>query len=367
MPTGAKQGESPANEEQAEGFRFYRTPAYGGRLATLPVADQLSVIAGLTKRLNHLIAQEKPTVVHAHSPALNGVAALRAARSAGLPVVYEMRASWEDAAVDHGSTTEGSARYRLSRALESWVLRRANAVTTISEGLRTDIISRGIAAADVTLIPNAVDMERFGVPQGRREAIRNELGLSGNTVLGFIGSFYAYEGLELLLEGLVRVRASNPSVKLLLVGGGFQETTLRESVARLGLSDAVVFTGRVPHNQVQGYYEAMDLLVYPRMSMRLTELVTPLKPLEAMAQDKIVVASDVGGHRELIRDGETGVLFEAGNASSLADVILNTLNSQNDWPSMKDRAKNFVKQERTWSAVCERYHGVYRRAIDSTG
>jgi len=365
--TGAKQGEVTAAEETAEGFHFYRTPVLGGPLAKVPVADQLAVIAGLSKRLSEVIARERPTIIHAHSPALNGVAALRAARKSRLPVVYEMRASWEDAAVDHGTTTEGSARYRLSRGLETWVLRRASAVTTISAGLQDDIISRGISPEDVTLIPNAVDMEHFGQASGQGQAVRDSLGLSGGTVLGFLGSFYAYEGLELLLQGLIRIRAQDPSVRLLLVGGGFQEEALHEMTTRLGLKDAVVFTGRVPHDEVKGYYEAVDILVYPRLSMRLTELVTPLKPLEAMAQNKIVVASNVGGHRELIRDGDTGVLFEAGDADALSNAVLGLLDSRENWQPMKERARRFVKQERTWSAVCERYRGVYRRALDSSG
>ncbi len=152
--------------------------------------------------------------------------------------------------------------------------------------------------------------------------------------MGFIGSFYAYEGLDLLLAALPQVTARIPDARVLLVGGGPQENELKALAAKLGIEDRVVFAGRVPHGEVQRYYGIVDVFAYPRKSMRLTELVTPLKPLEAMAQGRLLVASDVGGHRELIRDGETGVLFRAGDAASLADAIVRLLGQRDRWPQL---------------------------------
>ena len=140
-----------------------------------------------------------PQILHAHSPVLNAMPALRVGKRLGIPVVYEVRAFWEDAAVDHGTTTEGSLRYRLTRRLETRALRHAAHVFTICEGLRGDIVARGIAPERVTVIPNAVDIDSFepgGLPDA---ALAASLDLQGATVLGFIGSFYAYEGLDLLL------------------------------------------------------------------------------------------------------------------------------------------------------------------------
>ena len=226
--------------------------------------------------------------------------------------MYEVRAFWEDAAVDHGNTTEGSLRYRATRSLESHALRRAAHVFTICEGLRGDIVARGLAPGKVTVIPNAVDIDAFE-PGGAPDAVlKQQLGLAGAAVVGFIGSFYAYEGLDLLVAALPAMLRDRADLRLLLVGGGPQEAALRAQVAALGLGDKVVFVGRVPHAQVQRYYDLVDVLAYPRHSMRLTELVTALKPLEAMAQGRLLVASDVGGHRELIRNGYNGVLFKAG-------------------------------------------------------
>ena len=139
------------------------------------------------------------------------------------------------------------------------------------------------------------------------------------------------------------------------VGGGPQDAALKAQAQALGVADKVVFTGRVPHAEVQRYYDLIDVLTYPRHSMRLTELVTPLKPLEAMAQGRLLVASDVGGHRELIRDGETGVLFKAGHAAALADAVDGLLRRSGDWPVLRAAGRRFVEVERTWQSSASRY------------
>ncbi|MFT7266025.1 MAG: PEP-CTERM/exosortase A-associated glycosyltransferase, partial [Halioglobus sp.] len=304
--------------EEVDGLHFYRTPDTAGILSDLRVWNQWLVVKTLAKRIEEVIERERPDVLHAHSPALNGLAALRANKKFGLPVVYECRAFWEDAAVDHGTSKEHGLRYRLTRALETRVFKRADAVTTICEGLRRDIVDRGLLESKVTVIPNAVDIDHFQVNERVNETLAGQLGLSNTTVLGFIGSFYAYEGIPLLLDALPKMIAGNSKIRLLLVGGGPQEALIKKKVVELGLQDVVVMTGRVPHADVQEYYNLVDIFVYPRLSMRLTDLVTPLKPLEAMAQGKLVVASDVGGHHELIRHGENGSLFKADCVESLA-------------------------------------------------
>jgi glycosyltransferase involved in cell wall biosynthesis len=160
-----------------------------------------------------------------------------------------------------------------------------------------------------------------------------------------------------------RVLAQIPDVRLLLVGGGHQESALQQQARKLGVEDRIVFTGRVPHNQVQQYYDLVDILVYPRLPMRLTELVTPLKPLEAMAQGRVVIASDVGGHRELISDGVNGKLFRAGDPESLVKAILMMLQHPGEWPRMQSAGREFVERERNWPASVARYKAVYERLI----
>jgi glycosyltransferase involved in cell wall biosynthesis len=154
-----------------------------------------------------------------------------------------------------------------------------------------------------------------------------------------------------------------PDVRVLLVGGGPQENLLRQTVEKRNISDKVIFTGRVPHQQVQRYYDLIDILVYPRLSMRLTELVTPLKPLEAMAQGRLLIASDVGGHRELICNGSTGVMFQTGNSMDLADKVLGMFAQPESWAILKMTAREFVEQNCTWELSVARYKQVYSKLL----
>lgn len=360
--TSAKHPDTDHSEEQASGLHFYRTKRWRGWFWQLPVLRELAVVLATRDRLKQLIREQQPDILHAHSPALNALAALWAARQSGIPVVYEIRAFWEDAAVDHGSCKEGDLRYRLTRALETYVCKRANAITTICQGLRNDLIERGIAPEKITVIPNAVNPQQFTPISRRHPDLAEKYGLTGKPVLGFIGSFYAYEGLDLLIRALPLIKQHLSDVRLLLIGGGPQEDALRLLVQQLGLSDCVIMPGRVPHQEVMQYYSLIDLLVYPRKAMRLTELVTPLKPLEAMAQGMLLLASDVGGHLELIEHGQTGWLFQRNNVEDLAEQAIRILRNLGDnAEQMRLNGQLFVKEQRNWTASVSRYQPLYEQ------
>lgn len=363
--TSTKQGITGVSAEQVDDLHFYRTEPTDSLLSRLPVVNQLHGIRQLERRIAEILPDVRPDILHAHSPALNGVAALRAAGKQGLPVVYEVRAFWEDAAADHGTSAEGGLRYRLTRRMETHVLQRAAAVTTICEGLRNDIVQRGIPEERVTVIPNAVDIERFSTDGQPQASLQQKYALQGKVVLGFIGSFYAYEGLSLLLQAMPEIVRRVPDACLLLVGGGPEEQRLKTMVKENGLQDKVIMTGRVPHDEVQKYYNLVDVFVYPRLPMRLTELVTPLKPLEAMAQGRLVLASDVGGHRELIRPGENGELFQANSVSALQDKAVDLLQHRDNWQHLRETGRKFVESERNWAASVARYKDVYAAALRS--
>lgn len=355
-------GEPPL--ETVDGWEFHRTPRpTAGPLAAAPVAREALEMRAVAGRLAEVISAHRPDIVHAHSPVLIGIPALSAARRAGLPFVYEVRAPWEDAAVDLGTSSAGGLRYRATRALETWLVRRADAVVTLCEGMRRELAGRGVAEDKLAVVPNAVDHSAFSREGERDAALARRLGLDGRLVLGFIGSFYHYEGLDLLIDALPAIRAEIPEAAVLLVGGGPEAERLQWLAAAAGLSEAVRFAGRVPHGEVQGYYDLVDLLVYPRRGIRLTELVTPLKPLEAMAQRRLVIASDVGGHRELIRDNETGYLFAAGDAAALARRVLDAARDTRRHPALREAGRRFVEKERTWAVSAGTYGPVYERLL----
>ena len=351
-------------EETVDGWTFHRTGKPVLPAARLPVMREMLEMRVVSKRISELIARYRPDIVHAHSPALNGLPALRAARKHGLPLVYEVRGLWEDAAVDHGTSREGDLRYRTTRGLETYLIRRADAVVTLCEPMRRELAGRGISDAKIAVVPNAVDLAAFSESRPPDPELTSQLGLTGRKVFGFIGSFYHYEGLDLLLSAVPEMRAAMPETAVLLVGGGNEAGRLREQARRLGIEDTVRFTGRVPHDQVQRYYDLVDFFIYPRRSMRLTELVTPLKPLEAMAQRRIVLASDIGGHRELIRDGVTGFLFPPGDPTALARCAITAARTP-DHSATQEAGRLFVETERTWVSSASNYKPVYERVRNS--
>lgn len=352
----AEAGEG-ADCEEIDGLIFHRTPG----LANGPVGlREASEIAALDAAIRALASDWRPDIIHAHSPALCGAAALRAARALSVPLVYEIRAFWEDAAVGNKTGRAGSLKYRLTRALETRVVRAADAVFTICQGLRDDLMARGIAPAKIGIMPNGVDLELFGEPVPRDEALASELGLDPTApVIGYIGSFYDYEGVDDLIRAMPLLRKQHTSARLLLVGAGAMEANWRALAARLPEPDAVIFTGRVPHAEVERYYSLVDVLAYPRKASRLTDLVTPLKPLEAMAQQRLVAASDVGGHRELITHGQTGWLFAADDPAACAATLAEVLNARENWGGMKARALNHVITRHDWAANVRNYLPVY--------
>lgn len=358
--TGQRHTAGGPPHEVVEGLLFHRT---AGTASGPPGVREWREIGALADAIVRLARDWRPDVLHAHSPALCGRAAIKAGQALGIPVVYEIRAFWEDAAVGNGTGRAGSVKYRLTRALEDGVVGDADAVFTICHGLRDDLVSRGHPAGKIGLSPNGVDLSLFGEPPQRDDALAAELGICEGPVIGFIGSFYDYEGLDDLIAAMPRFAARHPGAALLLVGGGPVEGALRAQAAASPLAASIHFTGRVPHAEVERFYSLVDVLAYPRKASRLTELVTPLKPLEAMAQGRLVAASDVGGHRELIADGRTGTLFAPDDPAALADALADLVSDRASWPAMAARARNHVREHHDWARNIRRYQDVYQHLL----
>lgn len=359
--TGVRHPEPGPDGETVDGLTFYRTPPIAP--ARAPIREWRE-IGALANRVEALVKAWKPDLLHAHSPVLDGLAALRVGKKLGIPVIYEIRAFWEDASVGNGTGREGSLRYWLTKQLETHAVKSADAVAVICEGLRGDLIARGIDADKITVSPNGVDLELFGDPTPRDDALAETLGLAADdAVIGYIGSFYDYEGIDDLIAAMPALVAAQPKARLLLVGGGPMEAALKVQAAASAAAAHIHFVGRVPHQEVERYYSLIDILAYPRKKMRLTDLVTPLKPLEAMAQGKLVAASDVGGHRELIEDGVTGTLFAPDDPAAIAHALAALLENREMWPERRQTARIFVESHRNWSSNILRYEPVYQRLL----
>jgi PEP-CTERM/exosortase A-associated glycosyltransferase len=352
--------------EEADGLAFHRTPG----LATGPAGmREWREVNAHAQAIVRLARDWRPDVLHAHSPALSGLAGLKAAKALDIPLVYEIRAFWEDAAVGNGTGRAGSVRYRITRELENHVIAGADAVMTICHGLRDDLIARGFPGDGIGVMPNGVDLSLFGHAPPRDAGLARELELgaedSPGPVIGFIGSFYDYEGLDDLIAAMPALIREQPAARLLLVGGGPMEAALKARAEASSAAFAIRFVGRVPHDQVERYYSLCDVMAYPRKRSRLTDLVTPLKPLEAMAQGRIVAASDVGGHRELIADGLTGMLFPPDDPAACAAALAALLAQADDWPAMRDAARAHVVADHDWERNVLRYQDVYRALLQS--
>ena len=357
--TGAVETRAREAVEEIEGIRYYRT------VERIPQSRspfrEWALYRMLLKRLEQVAALERPDALHVHSPVYNGLAALRVARRAGIPCIYEMRAVWEDAAVDQKKFTTSSPMYRASRALETHMLKQASAVVTICHGLETDVLGRGIPDQKVFVAPNGVDADRFQPPP-RDEKLAARLGLSNRLVFGFIGSLFYYEGVEDLVDAAPAVLAQYPNAALLILGGGEREAIIREKISQLN-DPRIVYHPRVPHNEVEAYYSLVDCLVYPRRRVRLTELVTPLKPLEAMAMKKTVVATDIGGHRELIANDDTGLLYAAEDRAALIEAMVRVARDPALRVRLAEAGYRYARQERSWERITGNHLLAYDYAL----
>jgi PEP-CTERM/exosortase A-associated glycosyltransferase len=321
-------------------------------------------MARLAGRILRVAREVGAEAIHAHSPVLNALPALWAGRRLGVPVVYEVRTFWEDAAVSHGTHREGSLRYRLSRALEGFALRRVDAVIAIGRGIHGEVQARGVAADRIAIVPNGVDAEWLE-PRQRAEDLARRVGAGAGPVFGYVGSFSLYEGLPFLISAMPDLAARIPGARLVIAGSGRDEDAVREAARRAGT--AVTLLGRIPQEQVRDLYTVLDVLVLPRQRMRLTELVTPLKPLEAMAAGAAVLASDIGGHAEMIADGETGLLFKAESRESLVEQAARLAGDASLREHLRESGRRFVRSERTWDRVVARYLPVYSQAARRVG
>jgi len=360
---------SPKHEDFEHGFETVdgvdyhrlRWPGITAPLRKIPLLNHSLCLVALTKEIKRLAEALKVDLIHAHSPATNGLAAVRAARESNLPVIYELRYYDEDAAAGRGKTSHNSLRYRLTRRLEQSVLEKATRVTTISKAMRADLVSRGVDPGKIFVMPNGVDTNFFE-PRPPDAGLISRYDLAGKIIIGYIGSFYFYEGLERLIDAMILLLAKRSDVKLLLVGEGEADRMLRKRVPGQ-LWEHFAFAGRVAHADAPRYYSVMDILVYPRVNSRLTDLTTPLKPLEAMAMEKVVVGSDVGGLRELFNDGEVGFLVEPENPRALAKRLLSLVESATVRLAMGKRARESVSRDREWDKIVANYFTVYREAM----
>lgn len=332
------------------------------RLSTTPGIEMKNPIQLYVERyakaLRGLAQKHRPFVLHAASNHWNGLAVVETARALGIPSVYEVRGLWEVTRGSRDPEWMGGGMYRYMARMEADAAKYATKVLTITTALQDELVNRGVDPDKITVVPNGVETARFE-PRERNVELEQRLNLTGRTVVGYVGSILDYEGLELLIDAAATFRAEGSDMAFLLVGDGAELSQFRERVESEGLGDTVIFTGRVPHHEVEDYYSLIDICPFPRLPLPVCEMVSPLKPFEAMAMGKVVVSSDVAALAEIVQDGVTGLLHHKGDAESLTDKLRLLRDDQHLRDRLARQGLEWVRAERDWSNLAKTVSGVY--------
>jgi glycosyltransferase involved in cell wall biosynthesis len=349
------QGTTDARAEvTVDGVEYHRL------LPWVPPRGPVQDIRKSADLAGRLVERLRPAVLHAASNHMNAAVALELRGRYGLPVAYEVRGFLEDSWLSRDpARTENDEFYRLTREVETARMRAADLVVTLGEAMRAEIESRGVDG--VLVVPNAVD-ESFLEPLPDAAKLRADLGIApDDVVVGLTSTFYGFEGIATLIEAAALRR----DFTLLLVGDGPERPALERRAAELGVT--AVFTGRVPVDQVRRYQAVLDVFAVPRTADRVCQLVTPLKPLEAMAGGIPVVASDVRALREIIEPGVTGTLTSPEDPEAWANCLEELIYSPKLRGEIGQAGRDWVAEHRTWRAVTARYLAPYRDIASSKG
>lgn len=319
----------------------------------------VSYIEAYSHRIVERALIEKPAIIHGASNHWNGLATVATANLLGIPSIYEVRGLWEVTRGSRDPRWRGSGMFRYMARMEAEAAKGATRVITITQALKNELIARGVTADKITVVPNGVDSSRFR-PLSQNSELKEQLGLRGKTVIGYVGSILDYEGLDLLIRACAQLAEHRSDFHLLLVGDGAERATFQELAASLGILNRVVtFTGRVDHMLIENYYSIIDIAPFPRLPLEVCELVSPLKPFEAMAMGKAVLCSDVAAMAEFIDPGVNGLLFRKGDLDSLVDVLGNLLDDENLRIELGENARQFVETERDWKKLALKVVEIY--------
>ena len=326
------------------------------------VVEEKILIRYFTKRILEVAKQHNIDIIHAHTPYRVGLPALRAARKLNLPFVYEMRGMWEETAVANGRWMRNGPAYRRFQHYETRVLRKADGVICISETLKKEAISRGVMAEKITVVTNAV--ERKLVDNKTESSLHGtavtRLNRGKQTcVIGYIGSLREMEGVDLTAKAVAQLIEKGHNVRFLVLTGQSGQRELRQLCSSLGIEESTVILGPVPHEEVAVFYSLIDVFVVSRPDSRVTQLVTPLKPFEAMAMSRTVVASKLSALEEIIEHEKTGLLYQPDDLDDLTRAIERCILD----PALREQlgraACEWVLQNRTWESVVQKTLDAY--------
>jgi glycosyltransferase involved in cell wall biosynthesis len=344
------------NKEFIDGIPYYRLE---GR--ELGGASYDEIVEQNAKKLGQLAERLRPSVLHPTTNYMNAQAAFAARNRVGVPTVYEVRGFLEKTwLVMRDEESVDSEQIRMVRAVETRCMEEADAVVTLSQSMAKEITSRGVNCQKITVVPNAVDPDEF-CPSRADRSLRRQMGISEHTItIGYVTSLVRYEGVQFLLKSIAHLLNTRQDVCGVVVGEGPERRSLENQAAELGVGKSVVFTGRVPYRDILSYYGAIDIFVVPRTSDRVCKLVSPLKPLEAMAMECPIVVSDLPPLRELVECG-AGETFEPENSVDLARTLLPLIEDRALRGELGSNGRQWILQERTWRKTALLYRELYEQ------
>jgi len=329
------------------------------------LAEERLLLNRFERDIERAAADQRVDLIHAHTPYRCALPAIAVARRLGLPVIYEVRGLWEDTAVAEGRIQANGATYRHVRRSEDRALRSADAVIAIGEALASDCVARGALAARTFVAPNGADLQRLDLAASDVPAPVKALQdrTQGALIIGYVGSLRPLEGVEALVSAIASLVARGHDVRGLVVGDGESRPSLIASAHALGVADRIEFTGRVPAEEVGAYYDLIDVFAVTRARSRVSEIVTPIKPLEAMGRGKPVVMAALPALRELGAKAHAARFYRPDDADDLAERLAELLGDADERSRLGERARCWVTSERTWAATVDRIEEAYRAVL----
>ena len=359
-------------EDVIDGVRYVRT--FAPKRRVLPFRDYIPQAAdALRKQFITL----QPEVVVAASNYICALPALIASRDLGIPFVYEVRGFWEVTRASREPDYITTPGYLVQQVMETFVADAAECVATLTHAMGAELESRGVDSAKISISPNACNASAF-IPATRvtAEFEKKKLGIPVDVcVIGYIGTFAVYEGLPDLVKACGQLRQDGIEFRLLLVGSdstsdnevGPIAKEVQEVAERCGISDWLMMPGRVPHAEVPNFYSVVDIAPFPRRPLRVCEMVSPMKPLEALCLEKAVVVSSVGALAEMIDHGRTGLIFRKGDVPALCEALKQLIADPNMRSVLGQNGRTWVLGERTWDGVAEKFGQILARAARGEG
>ncbi|WP_405216959.1 glycosyltransferase [Agrococcus sp. Ld7] len=360
--TDSAKPEVKRTERALDGVPYVHLP--GLPLTSAPIDHYLDVAADAYVREAR---RQRPSVIQSASNHRTALPALIAARRLGIPFVYEVRGLWEVTTASSKERWDKTEQFASMAGLETLVANEADLVLAITRQTANELIRRGVDPDKIHLAQNAVDTEQFA-PFPKDAVYAKTRGIRTDVpVIGFAGSLVAYEGLDTLLDASAILVARGIGHQVVIAGSGGAEAGLKSKRDQMKLA-TTRFLGRLPIQEMPRLLSTFDVMPLPRASTAVTELVSPLKPLEAFSSMKAVVMSDVAPHRDLVGSEQPrGLLFPPGDAEALADALQRIIEDDDLARQLGRTARSWVFHERTWNQlgiVMQRAHATAATEYD---